>query len=135
MTVRELAERGGISPHVVRYYTRRGLLHPQRNARNGYREYREHDLRRLNFIRRAKGIGLTLNDVHSILRDVDSGVVPCSQVRRLVHARLEQIDEKIAELQSVQARMREALEAWKDIPDDEPGDPRNLCNLIDAVPL
>ncbi|HEY5568980.1 MAG TPA: MerR family transcriptional regulator, partial [Gammaproteobacteria bacterium] len=84
MTVNDLATRAGVPPHVVRYYTRRGLLHPKRNARNGYREYAAADLYRLKFICRAKRVGFTLTDIEMILGDADRGVSPCLQVRRLV---------------------------------------------------
>ncbi len=38
LTVTELANRSGATPHTVRYYTRMGLLRPERNPDNGYRE-------------------------------------------------------------------------------------------------
>ena len=69
MTVHELARRVRIAPHVVRFYTQRGLLQPQRNARNDYREYAESDVYRLRFICRAKLVGFTLSDIKLILAD------------------------------------------------------------------
>ena len=134
MTVNDLARLAGIAPHVVRYYTQRGLLDPARNARNGYREYRESDLYRLQFICRAKTVGFTLTDIKLILRDADSGVAPCPQVRRLVQRRSEENEQKLAEAQRLQRRIREAVDAWEKIP-DAPPDHQSLCRLIDALAL
>lgn len=132
MTVHELARRVGIAPHVVRYYTQRGLLDPQRNARNRYREYRELDLYRLQFICRAKTVGFTLTDIKLILRDADGGVAPCPQVRQLVQLRLQENEQRLAEAQHLQGRIREAINAWEKIP-DQPPDHQSLCRLIDAL--
>ena len=64
MTVHELARRVGIAAHVVRYYTQRGFLRPDRNPRNGYRAYGESDLHRLRFICRAQIVGFSLSDYY-----------------------------------------------------------------------
>jgi DNA-binding transcriptional MerR regulator len=134
MTVHDLARLAGIAPHVVRYYTQRGLLEPERNARNRYREYRESDLYRLQFICRAKTVGFTLTDITLILRDADRGVAPCPQVRRLVQLRATENEQWLAEAQRLQRRISEAVEAWEKIP-DQPPDHQSLCRLIDALAL
>lgn len=134
MTVDELAKRGGVPAHVVRYYTQRGLLRPARNSRNRYREYGEPDLYRLQFIRRAKTVGLTLADIELILRDADRGVAPCPEVRRLVRVRAQENEQRLVEAENLQRRIREAVKTWEGIPDQEP-DHASLCRLIDAVAL
>ena len=134
MTVHELARRVGIAPHVVRYYTQRGLLDPRRNTRNAYREYRESDLYRLQFICRAKTVGFTLTDIKLILGDADGGVAPCPQVRQLVQLRARENEQALAEAQRLQRRIREAIDTWEKIP-DQPPDHKSLCRLIDALAL
>lgn len=134
MNVHDLAKLGGIPPHVVRYYTQRGLLRPQRNARNGYREYAASDLYRLQFICRAKRVGFTLTDIEMILGDADRGLSPCPQVRRLVRRRASENEEQLAGALRLQQRMREALDAWETLP-DRPPDHESLCRLIDAIAL
>jgi len=134
MTVNDLARLAGIAPHVVRYYTQRGLLDPARNARNGYREYRESDLYRLQFICRAKTVGFTLTDIKLILRDADGGVAPCPQVRALVQLRSKENEQRLVEAQRLQRRIRDAIETWEKIP-DRPPNHQSLCRLIDALAL
>lgn len=134
MTVHELAKRAGLPPHVVRYYTQRGLLSPQRNARNGYREYAASDLYRLQFISRAKLVGFTLGDITLILDDADRGVSPCVQVRRVVRQRARENDERIAAARRLQERILATIEIWETLPDGKP-DHGSLCQLIDAIAL
>jgi DNA-binding transcriptional MerR regulator len=134
MTVHDLAKRVGVAAHVVRYYTQRGLLHPRRNARNGYREYARSDFHRLQFICRAKLVGFTLSDIQLILRDADAGVAPCLQVRRLVQRRAKENDERLAAAERLQRRIRAAVDSWETIP-DQPPDHESLCRLIDAIAL
>lgn len=134
MTVYELAKRGGVAAHVVRYYTQRGLLQPVRNSRNRYREYGESDLYRLQFVCRAKTVGFTLADIGLILRDADRGVSPCPEVRRIVRLRAQENEQRLVDAAHLQRRIREAVAAWEAIPDQAP-DHRSLCRLIDAVAL
>lgn len=134
MTVHELATRAGVPSHVVRYYTQRGLLEPRRNPHNGYREYADRHLYRLRFIARAKRVGFTLGDIELILSDADKGVPPCPQVRRIVRRRAVEYEERLAEAERLQQRIRAAIELWEMIPDHAPTS-QSLCRLIDAIAL
>lgn len=132
MYVRDLARKAEVSPHVVRYYTEIGLLTPDRDPANAYRVYKPNDVHRLRFIRRARWLGFTLNDVKAILGDVDAGVSPCSDVRDIVRARLGDVEDKIKYLSRLQTRLEKAQQLWETMP-DRPPDHRSLCHLIDAI--
>jgi DNA-binding transcriptional MerR regulator len=134
MTVKQLADRVRVAPHVVRYYTQRGLLRPQRNSANGYRQYAESELHRLRFICRAKTVGFTLGEIAQILRDVDGGAPPSDSVRRLIRDRLNRNEKRLEDAQRLQQRVREAVEAWESDAGQQPreGGPRPL---IDALAL
>lgn len=71
MTVSELANQSGATPHAVRYYTRMGLLRPERNPENGYHLYKPREVNWLRFIRQAKRLGYTLNEIKAIMHDAD----------------------------------------------------------------
>lgn len=62
-TVNELALETAAPPHVVRYYARIGLLKPRAHQQNGYRLFGSLDAQRLRFIRLAKNLGFTLNEI------------------------------------------------------------------------
>lgn len=120
MLVKDLAERTGVPAHVIRYYTRRGMLSPQRDPKNQYRKYSDTDISRVLFIRRAKGIGLTLRDIETILESVEKGISPLPQARRLIQRRASQNKARIKQLIEKQIRIEKALALWEEIP-NKPG--------------
>jgi DNA-binding transcriptional MerR regulator len=132
MRVNELAKQAGVEAHVVRFYTQTGLLHPGRHPKNHYREYADSDIDRVRFIRRARWLGFTLQDIKAILGDADKGVSPCSMVREIIKLRAQENHGRLEDLRRLQARVEQALASWESMP-DQPPDHQSLCHLIDAV--
>jgi MerR family transcriptional regulator, Zn(II)-responsive regulator of zntA len=121
MTVTQLSRHGGIPPHVVRYYTRIGLLDPARDPNNGYKLYRHADIERLRFIRLAQRLGYTLDEIHHFLQLHVDGKVPCQEVREILRRRIDENHRRIRELVQLQWRMEQALSLWEDMPAQAPG--------------
>ena len=132
MTVNEVAKRSEVGPDTVRYYTRLGLLQPNRNPENGYKQYSQRDVSRLRFIRQAQGLGFTLKEITEILSDAEVGSSPCPKVRDIISRHIEENRKKIAELLALQQRMEHALEKWKEMPDGAP-DGKHVCHLIEST--
>ncbi len=131
LTVSELANRSGATPHAVRYYTRKGLLRPDKNPHNGYHQYRVSEVTWLRFIRQAKGLGYTLNEIKAIMHDSDHEQSPCPRVREILQRRIVENRIKLEELMSLQTRMEQALLEWADMPDGVP-DGHSVCHLIES---
>jgi len=132
MTVSELAKQSGATPDAVRYYTRMGLLKPERNPENGYRQYQPSEVSWLRFIRQAKALGYTLHEIQSIMQDRDEGHSPCPRVREILQRRIVENREHLKELLDLQDRMEKALLDWADMPDGNP-DGQSVCYLIESV--
>jgi DNA-binding transcriptional MerR regulator len=132
MTVNDLARRAGIPGHVVRYYTRVGLLKPHRDPTNQYRVYRASDVARLRFIRRAKVLGFTLGDIGQILHDADRRRSPCPRTRRIILSRMGESEQRLSALLALQGRMQNAIKVWRKLPDAVPNG-ESICHLIEAV--
>lgn len=130
--VAELARRAGVTPATVRYYARIGLLSPAREAENGYRRFSSDDLRRVMFVRKAQALGLTIGDVRLILDEAAHDTPPCHLVLTLVQERLDEVRERLRELQDAERRMASALAEWAS---DEQSDDGNICPLIEGVAL
>ncbi len=113
MKVNQLAKETGVDAHTIRYYSRLGLLRPERDPRNRYREYAPSDINRLRFIRRAKILGFTLREIGRILQEADEGVAPSSEVRSILQARVQSGRSSLAQLQDLQRRMETTLEGWR----------------------
>lgn len=131
-TVNELALETAAPPHVVRYYARIGLLKPKAHQQNGYRLFGSMDAQHLRFIRRAKNLGFTLNEIRQITEHADHGESPCGEVRRIIQQRIVENRTKIDAMLSLQTRMETALEFWQAMPDGNP-DGHHVCHLIESV--
>jgi Hg(II)-responsive transcriptional regulator len=104
LTIGRLASAAGVRIDTVRFYERAGLLKkPQRTAA-GYRLYAQADAARLRFIRRAKALGFSLDEITELLRLNDGGGRR-GAVRALAERRLAEIEQKLVEL----SRMRQTL--------------------------
>lgn len=111
LTIGAVAKRVGVAIDTIRYYEREGLLpEPERRA-SGYRSYDEGAVRQLRFIRRAKDLGFTLEEIRDLLAlsaDRHRGV---KAVKRRAQDRLAAIDERIAELTRVRNGLEQLVEA------------------------
>jgi len=104
LRIGRVAQQADVGIDTVRFYERRGLLpEPQRTAA-GYRLYPPGTVTRLRFIRRAKELGFSLDEIGSLLALQDTGGRK-SEVKAITHRKLEQIDTKIDAL----SRMRDVL--------------------------
>ena len=132
LTVKQLAVQSGAPAHVVRYYVRIGLIHPAAQQENGYRLFASKDARRLRFIRMAKHLGFTLNEIKQITRHADTGESPCDDVRKIIQHRIRENRARIEEMSRLQTRMEEALQQWSLMPNGAP-DGNSVCHLIEVV--
>jgi DNA-binding transcriptional MerR regulator len=132
LNVADLARQAEVTPATIRYYARIGLLNPGRDERNGYRRFSHEDLRRVAFIRKAQGLGLTIGDIHSVLERVECGRPVCDLVVGLVEKRLDEVRRQCAELEATRVRMADALSRWSAAArDDRHYD--GFCTLIEEV--
>jgi MerR family transcriptional regulator, redox-sensitive transcriptional activator SoxR len=103
LTVGQVAGRSGFAPSALRFYEREGLIRASRTA-GGQRWYERNVLRRLAFVRAARNVGLGLDEVREVLRELPESRTPTradwTKISRVWRARL---DEQI-----------EALEALRD---------------------
>ncbi|MGH3171818.1 MAG: MerR family transcriptional regulator [Trebonia sp.] len=122
MRVGELAERAGLSAPTVRFYERAGLLAPPRRSEAGYRLYEPEALECLRFIVRAKGLGLSLEQIR-LLRAEPDAESERRQLRHLVAHQLVRTRRQRRELEALEealARLFGAL-AHRPGPGARPG--------------
>jgi DNA-binding transcriptional MerR regulator len=112
LRVSELAERAGVAPSTVRFYERAGLLSPPRRAANGYRVFDESALDELALISRAKGIGMSLEDIAGLLAAWPTGECRSLQarLRAFLAGRIRQVHAQVAELDMFERQLRTVLD-------------------------
>lgn len=108
----ELAKLCGVSPDTIRHYERLGVLPVAVRGENGYRRFPRESVARVRLIRRALAIGFSLAEVGRILRQRDSGVMPCRNVRALAGEKLAALEERIAEMTAMREDLVKMLEEW-----------------------
>ena len=111
MKIGEFARRAGVAIDTVRYYERRGLLpEPQRRA-SGYRRYAEDDVSRLRFVRRAKGLGFTLDEIRSLLKLSGRREDDMGGLNAAANVKLLDVEARIEELSRIRDGLRILIEA------------------------
>ncbi|MEV7520365.1 heavy metal-responsive transcriptional regulator [Streptomyces sp. NPDC091371] len=106
MRIGDLAAHTGLTTKTIRFYEDSGLLPPPPRTPGGYRDYPDRTATRLRFVREAQSAGLTLAEIRSVLALRDDGHAPCTHVSTLIHAHLDDIDRRIAELTSARTALR-----------------------------
>ncbi len=91
---------------TVRFYERQGLLDEPARKASGYRQYSKDVIDRLKFIKRAKDLGFSLNEIAEVLALRSDSSMTCDEVRQFASAKIEEIVRKMEDLK----RMKNALE-------------------------
>lgn len=125
MTIGSLAKAAGVNIETVRYYQRLGLLDEPAKPPGGYRRYSAQQSKRLQFIKRAQGLGFTLSEVSGLLKLNDAST--CTDTRELAARKLALIEQRMADL----AAMRKVLMGL--IRQCDAGDGGHACPIIDVL--
>lgn len=112
-TIGRLARAGGVGVETIRYYERLGLLSQPRRPVSGYRTYNEDHLLRLQFIKRAQGLGFTLDEIGELLDLRVSTADACRRVQLKTEEKIRVVREKRAQLRLVERQLKKLLGACK----------------------
>lgn len=105
LTIGKIAKRAGVGIETVRFYEREGLIDEPPRGPSGYRHYPESVVPRLLFIKRAKDLGFTLNEIKDLLSLRLDPDTTCADVKQRAEAKISDVEEKMRTLR----RMRKAL--------------------------
>lgn len=109
MWIGELAERSGFSRDAIRFYEREGLIHPHRGPQ-GYREYDQDTLRRLELIARAKSMGFTLAEASELLEAWISHRMSVEEKRKILTGKVEAIDQRVKQMLAAREQLLAAFD-------------------------
>jgi len=109
LTSGQLAQRVGVNLETLRFYEKEGLLSPPSRTASGYRQFAESAVDRLDFVRRAKGLGFSLAEIRELLVLQEGNAQSCVEVRNRIRNKLIVLLAKKAELESLEAQLRSAL--------------------------
>ncbi len=106
MQIGQLAIRAGVSVDTVRYYERNGILPQAARKLSGYRAYSLTDVARLQFLRRAKALGFTLNEIRDLLALSERPAEDMAGLKATASEKLSDIERKLDQL----TRIRDGLQ-------------------------
>ncbi|MBC6936638.1 MAG: heavy metal-responsive transcriptional regulator [Chloroflexi bacterium] len=118
MQIKELSDRTGVSRKTIRYYEQIGLLSPAKRAENRYRVYDTTDVERLRFIKSARALDFTLQEIAQILATRDRSEPPCGHVMTLLQDHMDDIASRIRDLEQLHQELSALYETGKQLPED-----------------
>lgn len=129
MRIGEIAEKSGLSAHTLRYYEKAGLFKSSGRSESNYRVYTQNDLETALFIKRARNIGFSVEEVGtflSIRSDLPAHV--CAEAKQLADEKIETVSHQIAELEKVLTALRRMSDACCG-----GSTSAEYCSIIDAL--
>jgi len=131
LNIGEVAARAGVTTPTVRYYESIGLLKKPARSDAGYRRYSEATVIELEFIKKARSLGFSLEEIGEIVQLTRSGKRPCARVMDLAKARLTDVDEQMRRLAAFRTQLAKELSRWEEPMEASCG----MCQMIESSHL
>ena len=129
LKISELAVHTGLSAHTLRFYEKQGLVKASQRSEAGYRYYNDADILRAGFVKTARNIGFSLDDIGELLTiQIDKASHSCQEVTDITQRKLDEVNDKIIELQSMQQTLARLLESCCGGPEKA-----THCSIMEAL--
>jgi len=126
MNIGEAAKASGVSAKMIRHYESVGLFPEAARTDSGYRQYTDKEVRTLRFIRQSRDLGFSIEQIRELLGLWQNRRRPSRQVKALAQAHIEELDEKLKELQAMKATLEHLVDCCH-------GDDRPDCPIIETL--
>ena len=100
LLVGEVARAAGVGVQTLHYYEREGIIPQPSRTAAGYRQYDGATIGRIQFVRKAQAIGLSLDEIKEVLALGARGTSPCGRVQEALAEKLKDVDRRLQQLQS-----------------------------------
>ena len=126
MNIGNAAKLSGLSTKTIRYYEDIGLMVPMRNL-NGYRNYSADDVHKLRFLRRARGLGFSIERCRTLLALFEDRTLSNAEVKRLAASHLRSLDRKLTQIESLKTLLKRLVESCE-------AGIRPACPIMEELP-
>ena len=126
MNIGQAATQSGLPVKTLRYYEEISLVTPARTKGNDYRDYSIMDVEHLRFLQRSRAVGFSLEVCRELLDLYRDENRRCSQVKRLVLEKIEQVETQLQELHALKSILT-------DMADGCAGDDSPDCTIIETL--
>lgn len=126
MNIGEAANATGVSAKMIRYYESIALIAPGKRTGANYRTYGEKDLHNLRFIRRARNLGFSLDQIRELLSLWQDSGRASADVKAIAQAHVAELQKRIAELSEMRDTLSHLAQACS-------GDQRPDCPILQGL--
>ncbi len=126
MNIGEAAAASGVSAKMIRYYEQIGLIEPAARSGGNYRVYNADDVHTLRFVRRARGLGFSIDDTEQLLGLWRDRSRASGEVKAIASGHIADLERKIAELQEMTGTLRNLVSCCA-------GDKRPHCPILNEL--
>lgn len=129
--IKDISDITGIPSRTIRYYESIGFLTKAKRNKSNYRIYTEEDIKIINFIKKSKLLGFSLDEIKSLLNIKENGNSPCKKVIELIENHIIEIDKRIKEMNDFKNRLENTLNSFKN--NYDMGKSGHICGLIEKL--
>ena len=126
ISIGELSRRSGVNIETIRYFEKVGTIAAPPRTEGGHRVYDEDHVRALGFIRRARELGFSPDEVRAILNLGGPGRACCGEVREIAAHHLKEVRTKMADLAEIERLLASTIEQCSGGSDSD-------CAVIDMI--
>jgi MerR family copper efflux transcriptional regulator len=126
MDIGRASKASGVSVKMIRHYEAIGLLPKVARTFANYRVYRESDVHTLRFIRRARALGFSMDDIQELLGLWQNKSRSSASVKKIAGKHVDELNRKIAELQAMVGTLKHLTQHCH-------GDHRPDCPILDDL--
>jgi Cu(I)-responsive transcriptional regulator len=126
ITIGDAAGRSGVSAKRIRHYESIGLIEPAERSGSGYRLYDARQVEELGFIRRARDLGFSIEQIDDLLALWRDRERSSADVKRLALEHIATLEARIAELQAMAGALKHLAATCH-------GDDRPDCPIIEGL--
>lgn len=106
MNIGQAAAATGVSAKMIRYYDEVGLVRPASRTGSNYREYGDREVNELRFIKRARGLGFSMEEIERLLSLWRDRGRPSREVKAIADKHVGDLDARIAEMKAMADTLR-----------------------------
>ena len=126
MNIGEAAKASGVSAKMIRHYESVGLFPEPNRTDSGYRQYSEKEVHTLRFIRQARDLGFSLEQISELLALWQNRRRPSRQVKALAEAHIKELEQKLQDIQVMKSTLEHLVHCCH-------GDDRPDCPVLETL--
>jgi MerR family copper efflux transcriptional regulator len=126
MNIGQAASASGVSAKMIRHYEEVGLVRPPRRTASNYRTYSASDVHVLRFVKRARTLGFSMQDIKELLALWQNKGRPSASVKKIAARHISDLKRKVAEMESM-------IQALEHLAQNCHGDERPECPILEDL--